>query len=180
MKKEKAKRNACDFYPTPMEVVTNFITNYGILEGNILEPSAGNGNIVNVIKNKNNNITALELREEETINLSALADHVVIGDFLKYEPTQEYDYIITNPPFSMAQEFIEHCFKIKGENTKIIMLLRLSFLESQRRYAFWKTHPVNKLYVLSKRPSFTGKGTDSAAYAWFVWDNSKTQEIHVI
>ena len=45
---------------------------------------------------------------------------------------------------------------------------------------FWKAYPVNKLYVLSKRPSFTGKGTDSAAYAWFVWDNSKTQEIHVI
>ena len=60
------------------------------------------------------------------------------------------------------------------------MLLRLPFLESNKRYEFWQNHPVNKLYILSKRPSFRGKGTDATAYAFFVWDNSSKQKIIVI
>jgi hypothetical protein len=60
------------------------------------------------------------------------------------------------------------------------MLLRLAFLESKRRFNFWQQYPVNKLYILSQRPSFTGKGTDATAYAWFVWDGSDKQEVKVI
>ena len=29
------------------------------------------------------------------------------------------------------------------------------------------------LHVLSKRPSFTGKGTDATDYAWYVWDKTE-------
>jgi len=92
----------------------------------------------------------------------------------------KYKTIITNPPYSIAQEFIEKCFKIADQNTEIIMLLRLAFLESKKRYEFWQKHPVSELYVLSKRPSFTGGGTDATAYAWFVWKNTKEQKIKVI
>ena len=60
------------------------------------------------------------------------------------------------------------------------MLLRTAFLESKKRYDFWQRHPVSKLYVLSQRPSFTGKGTDATSYSWFIWDNSDKQEIKVI
>jgi len=28
------------------------------------------------------------------------------------------------------------------------------------------------LHVISKRPSFTGGGTDATEYAWFIWDNT--------
>ena len=92
----------------------------------------------------------------------------------------KYKTIISNPPYSVAQEIIERCFKIANEDTEIIMLLRLAFLESKKRYNFWQKHPVNGLYVLSQRPSFTGKGTDATAYAWFVWNNTGTQNIKVI
>lgn len=77
-------------------------------------------------------------------------------------------------------EFITHCFEISDKNTDIIMLLRTSFLESKKRYNFWQQHPVNGLYVLSQRPSFTGKGTDATSYSFFVWNNSGKQEIKVI
>ena len=61
------------------------------------------------------------------------------------------------------------------------MLLRTAFLESQKRYDFWQQHPVNKLYVLSKRPSFLQNGkSDATSYSWFIWDNSDKQEIKVI
>ena len=176
-----SKRNDSDFYATPKTCIQNFLNHYGIINGNILEPSAGNGNIVSVLKQQGNTyITALEIREEELESLKQIADKVMIGDFLKFNSTEKYNYIIGNPPYSLAQEFIEKCFEIADENTIIIMLLRTAFLESQKRYNFWQKHPVSKLYVLSQRPSFTGKGTDATSYSWFVWDNSGIQEIHVI
>ena len=176
-----AKRNEADFYATPKDCIQNFINHYGDINGKVLEPSAGNGNITEVVKSNGNNfVVSLELREEELDSLNAISDEVVIGDFLKYETEDEFDYIIGNPPYSLAQEFLEKCFELANENTKIIMLLRTNFLESKKRYEFWQKHPVNGLYVLSKRPSFTGKGTDATSYSWFVWDGTDKQIIKVI
>lgn len=176
-----AKRNEADFYATPKDCIQNFINHYGSINGRVLEPSAGNGNITEVVKSNGNNfVVSLELREEELDNLNAISDEVVIGDFLKYETQDKFDYIIGNPPYSLAQEFLEKCFELADENTKIIMLLRTNFLESKKRHEFWQKHPVNGLYVLSKRPSFTGKGTDSVSYSWFVWDGTDKQVIKVI
>jgi hypothetical protein len=80
----------------------------------------------------------------------------------------------------MAIEFLNHCFEIANKDTEIIMLLRTAFLESKKRYEFWQKHPVNGLYVLSQRPSFTGHGTDATSYSFFIWNNSNKQEIKVI
>ena len=60
-----------------------------------------------------------------------------------------------------------------GLSTTVIMLLRINFLSSQKRYDFWQQFPPDGLFVLSKRPSFTGTGTDSQEYAWFVWSDIK-------
>lgn len=93
---------------------------------------------------------------------------------------KKYKTIIGNPPYSLAMEFINKCFEIADQDTEIIMLLRTAFLESKKRYDFWQEHPLNGLYVLSQRPSFTGKGTDATSYSFFIWNNSGKQEIKVI
>ena len=95
--------------------------------------------------------------------------------------TEKYDVIIGNPPYTYAREFIEKCLSLLSDNGKLIFLLRTAFLESKSRYQFWQDNPLSGLYVLSKRPSFTGKGTDATSYSWFVWDKSTDkQEIRVI
>jgi len=125
-------------------------------------------------------ISAVEIRSEEQNGLLQIADEVIIEDFLKWYPDKEYKTIIGNPPYSVALEFLEHCFEISNRNVEIIMLLRTAFLESKKRYEFWQRHPLNGLYVLSKRPSFTGKGTDATSYSFFIWNGSDKQEIKVI
>lgn len=139
--------------------------------GDVLEPCAGNGNIVKTVKDKysNINITSIEIRPEEKINLQQYGK-VYIEDYLTWEQDKYYNTIITNPPFSIAQQILEKSFEISDSNTQIIMLLRLAFLESKKRNSFWQKHPVDCIYVLSDRPSFTGKGTDASAYGWFVWN----------
>lgn len=173
------ERKPYDFYATPVDVVKNFLNNYDLPKGNILEPSAGNGNVIKALRDKGiqNNITAIEIREEEENNLSRLSDKVIIDNFLDWNPDKEYGVIIGNPPYSIAREFMEKCFEIANENTIIIMLLRTAFLESKSRFEFWQEHPVTELYVLSKRPSFTGKGTDATSYSWFVWDNRQSKQV---
>ena len=124
-----------------------------------------------------NIIDAIEIRKEEENKLCKIYNDVRIGDCLNYNTY--YDVVITNPPYSIAEEIITHYLEVvKPRET--IMLLRLAFLESKKRYEFWQKHPVNKLYILSQRPSFTGKGTDATAYGWFVWDGTNKQEIKVI
>lgn len=173
------ERKPYDFYATPVDVVKNFLNNYDLPKGNILEPSAGNGNVIKALRDKGiqNNITAIEIREEEENDLNRLSDKVIIDNFLDWTPDKEYGVIIGNPPYSIAREFMEKCFEIANENTVIIMLLRTAFLESKSRFEFWQEHPVTELYVLSKRPSFTGKGTDATSYSWFVWDNRQSKQV---
>lgn len=178
-----SKRNESDFYKTPESTVHNFLNSYNcnMNESNIFEPCAGDGSICKVIKEKypTSKIAANEIRKEERIILSNYCNIVTCQDFLQYSTLDDsnIDFIISNPPYSIAQEIIEHCFKIKSFNTKIIMLLRLAFLESKKRYTFWQNHPVSELYILSQRPSFTGSGTDATAYAWFVWNESSGKQL---
>lgn len=177
------KRREYDFYATPIEVVNNFLLNYKLPAGDILEPSAGNGNIIKAIKEYGykNNITAIEIREEELNNLDLIADEVIIDNFLELDINRTYDIIIGNPPYKYAKEFIEKCLSISNNNTIIIMLLRTAFLESKSRYKFWQDNPLSELHVLSKRPSFTGKGTDATSYSWFIWDKrTNIQKIKII
>lgn len=178
-----AKRVDSDFYATPESVVRNFLKHHHLQKGDVLECTAGNGNISKIIKEiyPKMKLDAVELREGEKESLEEIADKVFISDFLEWKPNKNKKYrtIITNPPYSIAQEVIERCFEIADEETEIIMLLRVNFLGSQKRFDFWQKHPLSSLYVMSKRPSFTGKGTDATEYAWFVW-NGEPKGVKVI
>lgn len=102
------ERKAYDFYATPPETIRSFLANFdGISSSDrILEPSAGNGQIIKVLRENgyDNRIDAVELRPEERATLEALADNVTIGSFFDYDPDCGYDVIIGNPPYSMALE----------------------------------------------------------------------------
>lgn len=86
---------------------------------------------------------------------------------------KQVNNIVTNPPYKLAQEFIEHALKCADK--KVIMLLKLNFLEGQKRYNLFKETPLKTVYVFSKRLSFDkgdekGKGNGLLAYAWYVWE----------
>ena len=174
------KRKEADFYATPFDAVYALLDNYNGIrqEDHILEPSAGNGNIIKALRERGyrNYITAVELRAEERKNLhESRANQVAIVDFLQYGECvnmQNYDVIIGNPPYSMAQEFIDKSLSLLNPGGRLIFLLRTNFLESKKRFEWWQDRLPTRLYVLSKRPSFTGNGTDATSYAWFIWEKT--------
>lgn len=178
-----AIRNGSDFYITPRKTISTFLDVFKLEGIEIFEPTAGNGAIVQELWLRYHafcNITANDIRDEQAALLEAGADRVFNLDFLKCNGINpKPDVIITNPPYSIAQEIIEKCFEIAPE-AEIIMLLRLAFLESKKRREFWNKHPLTQLYPLIERPSFTGHGTDATAYGWFVWSNKRQSVIKPI
>lgn len=88
-------------------------------------------------------------------------------DYLTWTPKTEFDLILTNPPYSLAIEFLQ---KSLVEGLSVAYLLRVNFLGAIERAGFWEKNPPTNLFPLYPRPSFTGDGTDMTEYAWFVWD----------
>jgi hypothetical protein len=129
-----------------------------------LEPAVGDGAIVRAVvqrfKERELDWATVDIREDSVAGRKC--------DFLTLENPWKhphFDVVITNPPYNQALEFVKQSMLF---GTTVVMLLRLNWVASQKRHAFVREHPPD-VYVLPNRPSFTGKGTDSIEYAWFVW-----------
>lgn len=166
-------RKHLDAYDTPQELVEYLV---GLLpieaESSVLEPSAGSGvwclELIRTVPGIH--VEACEIREEcrEALVDAVTVACVHIGDFLEL-PLGTFDLVIGNPPFCDAEEHIRHALSRVRSGGHVAMLLRLAFLESRGRVPFWSAWPARKVWALSECPSFTGKGTDSSAYGFFLW-----------
>jgi len=145
--------NPTDFYPTPPWCYENLEIDWSMFSS-AHEPCRGDGRI------------QFFLEEEKGITCS-YSEITEEKDFFDHD--QKTDLILTNPPFSLAKEFIDHSLAL---SQTCIMLLRINYLGSIGRHEWWKENTPTALHVLSKRPSFTGKGTDATDYAWYVWDKT--------
>lgn len=173
-------------YCTPAWVVESLLDEVQLPGGRWLEPCAGDGAIIRAVSARRSDVAwaACEIREECRDPLVAIpsVERAVIGDF--FEPASlsaimdlgQFDVIITNPPYSVAEDFVNVCLPLAKLT---IMLLRLPFLEGAERAVFWRKRMPN-VYVLPNRPSFTGGGTDATAYAWFIWHGHDPREYGVI
>lgn len=158
------QRNAYDAYSTPKHC-TEAICSQLVWSKDawILEPCSGEGAISQILK---------RYAEDRVLELDIQRGY----DFLEMDMSVygRFDMVLTNPPFTLAQEFIEKSLTIAN---CVVMLLRLNFLASSKRKEFWQKHPPTAVHVLTRRPSFTGKGTDACDYAWFVWDSTGRQKV---
>ena len=171
-----AARHADDAYFTPGWAVHAVLPHLPTA-GSVLEPCAGDGAIVRALMARGVHcVDAIELDEERAAKVRAVgADgDVLCADALSTEADSEWflphGLILTNPPFSLAMEFLEKALASqKPHQGTSAFLLRLSWLASSKRAAFHRENPSD-VYVLSKRPSFTGDGkSDSADYMWAIW-----------
>lgn len=166
-----SRRKPLDAYYTPDEVAWKIVSRLPGGFRRIWEPHVGGGAFLRALKRR-----YMVGQEEWPMIVGTDIDPYAEGfhehnvammqqDALTHKG--RYDLIIGNPPYSRAEEHVRHFLSL--EPAMCVMLLRLGFLASQRRAAFWEEFPLAGLWVLSKRPSFTGGGTDSSDYAAFVW-----------
>lgn len=123
-----------DFYPTPYSVISKMLFSTTIKGKNFLEPSAGNGNIVDfLIKSGAKSVEACELQADLRAILSTKCP-VVSDDFLKLcaDDVSHIDCIVMNPPFSKWKQHILHAWDIAPEGCEILSLCNSDSLNDLR------------------------------------------------
>lgn len=160
------KRLANDQYMTPEWVTEALFQGYP-LPRHIWEPAAGSGAMSRVL---GRHYCVLESDIEPT--------HQDINqrDFFSYTQMTNpwpWDGIVTNPPYSCAQKFIEHALHLsEPKEGMVAMLLRNEYDCAKSRRHLFADHPafVMKL-VLTKRPRWFADDRASPRhnFAWYIW-----------
>ena len=129
------------FYPTPEWLTRKLIDPLKLHGAYVLEPSAGKGDILDVIHKHFNDhyyptkLYAIEIEPELRSILESKGYPVVGDDFLAYEPRIHFNYIVMNPPFASAEEHIMHAWHIlyEGEIAAIINATSLEGKTAQEK-----------------------------------------------
>ncbi|MFQ1660585.1 LPD38 domain-containing protein [Aeromonas veronii] len=107
-------RNAfIDFFPTPEEYAADLVDRLGIEPGMVvLEPSAGHGMLAEAARDAGATVEAVEVASDLRDILQEKGFSLVGNDFMETTPSQRYDAVIMNPPFSndMDIDHVRHAF----------------------------------------------------------------------
>lgn len=157
-----------DLYETPPEA-TRALLQVETFPLNIWEPACGRGAISYVLRQAGFGVWSTDL-----VTYGGFTPDEGGVDFLMETRAPPHcSAIITNPPFKLANEFVRHALTLCP---KVVMLLRLAFLEATGRSdilegALSRVHVFRNRLPMMHRDGWTGpRAPSSTAYAWFVWD----------
>jgi len=169
-----------DFYATDKNSVRDLFDNYDLKGKIFFEPCIGQGHIAEVIKEyfPKSQVIGCDIVNRGYPN-------TIVKDFLKEDIKVNPDWIITNPPYKNAREFIEKSLNMS--NVGVAMFLKIQFLEGQGRKEWLKNSPLKYIYVFSKRqdplrdglelnPKTGKKWGSTMCFAWFVWEGGYNGE----
>jgi hypothetical protein len=159
-----------DFYQTPF-VATEALLHVEQLPPRIWEPAAGKGAIVRVLRDHGHAVIASDVHDYGGLHF--------VGDFLAQKRMPAgCEAVCTNPPFRYAEEFVEHALDLCP---LVVMLLRLAFMESERRCHILEGRGLARIHVFRKRlpmmhrANWTGpKANSGMAFCWMTWIRGHT------
>jgi len=159
-----------DLYETPAVAVEALLRVLVLPSGTIWEPACGRGAIANVLRAHGYRVVCSDL-----IDYGADPSAIQGVDFLKTtEVPDGVGCIVTNPPYMLANEFTAHALDLCRN---VVMLLRLAFLESERRSPILDDAGLRRVLVfrtrlpMMHRDGWQGrKASSGLAFAWFVWE----------
>lgn len=161
-----------DFYATEPRAVQDLL-NVEKFDETIWECAVGKGHIADVFKENGYKVISSDLIDRGYPDTE-------VKSFLDYTENK-YD-IITNPPYRLAQKFLEHAQEISEDGVRIAFFLKLTWLEGKARGEMFKKYPPKYVYVFSSRRScakngvFEGLESSAVAYCWFIWEVGKKTE----
>ena len=166
------QREADDFYTTD-PIAMKYLLHYEKFDKNVWECACGNGNLVRILEDYGYAVKATDLHNRGCPGQT-------IQDFLQTDISNFDGDIITNPPYSHANDFLEQSYKLTKR--KVAMFLKVQFLETIGRFErIFKNHPPKTVYVFVKRmPCYRNDDRSfkqsAVCYCWFVWDKEYTGE----
>lgn len=158
-------RNSVDFYETPPHVTValiDYLEKNGSLRPGmkVWEPACGAGKLAEILKCRGYDVICTDLND------FGYGESDV--DFL--ESKRDCDWIITNPPFSKATEFIRHAQDL---NVNCAFLLKSQFWHAKSRLDLFNNNAPSYVLPLTWRPDFLfgqKSGSPTMEVIWSVWD----------
>lgn len=165
-----------DFYPTPPwaaralpEIVLPHMGVRSLPIRSVWEPAAGEGHMAEPLRSYCLGLHASDVHDY------GRGYHVqsYVGVGPDVAPPLVTDWVITNPPFTLAHEFIARALSEAREG--VAMLLRTVFVEGVDRYNnLFKPTPPTLIAPFAERVPMTKGRWDpdastATSYAWFVW-----------
>lgn len=163
-----------DFYatdPNSLKVFLDRLKEDNIeLSNNIWECACGIGTLSDVLKEYGYNVASSDIIDRgypgtQLINFLGIPETLLFkGD------------ILTNPPYKYALDFIKTALNAIPEGNKVIMYLKIQFLEGKERKKFYKDNPPKYIYIFSERQTcypngdFSEKKGSSVCYCWYIWE----------
>jgi hypothetical protein len=156
------ERKEIDRYDTPAWVTAALSPHLHKLAHHLWEPACGSGAMADALRGAGYSVTATDITTGD--------------DFLNTEvpPDPFIQAIVTNPPYALAREFVEHSLAlVRPVGGVVAMLLRTDYDHAKtRQHLFGQCPQFAKKLVLTKRIVwFEGpKAAPSFNHAWYVWN----------
>ena len=179
MQQRHVDRSGLDLFPTPPWAGRGFL-HYMVpdISGKkVWDPAAGKGHLTHVFNGFDCDVFASDIVDHGQLGEPLDA----VGDFLceinpiipKFKGgSDQADWIITNPPFNAAAEFVETAL---GYGANVALLCRIAFLEGKGRFnELFLKNPPSFVAVHAERVPMCADVWDpslstASCYAWFVW-----------
>lgn len=170
MQRRVEAHDSLDDFPTPpwaTRALCEFLEEYSDLSGmSCREPAANRGHMVAPLREYFGTVDAADVHD--------YGAGFPIADYL-FPGTDAFpvDWTITNPPFRLAEQFIERALATSAIGVAVIV--RAAFLEGQGRFErlFSQTPPAHVLQfterVVMHKGRLAPEGSTATAYAWLVW-----------
>jgi len=169
-------KDSLDDFPTPPWATRGLLEYIIEIGGDLsqltaLEPACGRGHMSQVLREYFSEVQASDVHDY---------GYGQQADFLSgLFPAEGYDWVITNPPFRFAEDFIHRAMPIARRG--VAVLVRTVFIESVGRYdRLFKQMPPTVVAQFAERvPMVKGrvdkKASTATGYAWIVWEKGNTQ-----
>jgi hypothetical protein len=131
-----------DLYETP-PCATLALLQVEQLPKRIWKPACGRGAIGNVLRAHSHEVLASDLIDYGDPTCFYGRDFL-----LEQKLPKGCECILTNPPFSLAEKFVEHALELCP---RVIMLLRLTFLEGRRPSGILDTGTLARIHLFRNR-----------------------------
>lgn len=182
------QRAAGDYYTTDPEAVKVLLESKKVLWGwhkdfSYWEPACGSGNISKVLETHGygHPVISTDLHDRGYGTPGV--------DFLQSKPSDGVKVIITNPPYSLADEFVKHAMEILPYDGVYLALQNINYLAGKGRYRdIYANGFLKHIWVYSGRINCYKNGIETGHsspvnYAWFEYTPKPTicnPEIHWI
>lgn len=162
-----------DFFPTPpwaTRALGEWLAERCNHLRSVWEPACGAGDMARPLSEFFDHVVATDVYP---VGFGATRDFLWPGD----DPT--VDWVITNPPFRLASQFIARALDVA--QVGVAVLVRTAFLESRERFddLFSRTPPSDVLQFVERVAMFRNRlerdGASATAYCWLVWRYVKSR-----